>query len=133
MSFKAKLELDGKVISVLSYMLNVSQQSDLTGRPTASPTAGQLSLTLEMSDQTKELSRWALSDKLTKDGKVVFYKDNLSGIMRTIDFKKAFCLKYTENFNDQGINPFVISILISAEELKLGNDDDAHKNNWPMA
>ncbi len=131
MSFKAKLELDGKEITILNYMLHVDQQSDVTGRPTASPTAGQLSLTLEMSIHTKEIVRWALSDTSTKDGKVVFYNNNLSGIMRTIEFSKAYCLKYNENFDDEGINPFTISILISAKEVKVG--DEKHENNWPMA
>ncbi len=130
-SFKAKLEIDGKEITVLNYMLHVDQQSDVTGRPTASPTAGQLTLNLEMSVDTKELSRWALSDTSTKDGKIIFYNNNLSGILRTISFSNAYCLKYTENFADKGVNPFTLKILISAKEIKIGDED--HVNNWPMA
>ncbi|WP_298481233.1 type VI secretion system tube protein TssD [uncultured Maribacter sp.] len=131
MSFKAKLELDGKVITVLNYMIDVDQQADITGRPTATPTAGKISLTLEMSDLTMEIIRWALSETGTKNGKVIFYNDNLSGILRTIYFENAFCIKYNENFDDEGIRPFTISIVISAKDLSIG--DEKHKNNWPMA
>ncbi|WP_298479600.1 type VI secretion system tube protein TssD [uncultured Maribacter sp.] len=131
MSFEAKLKLDNKIITILDYSLIVDQQTDPTGRPSASVVAGQISLSLEMSDFTKELSRWALSDTSTKDGKIVFYNNNLSGIMRTIDFKSAFCVRYTENFHHMSASPYLIDIIISAKDISI--DDEPHKNNWPMA
>ena len=131
MSFKAKLELDGKVITVLNYMIDVDQQAVITGRPTASVVAGEISLSLEMSEYTKELSRWALGDTGTKEGKIIFYHNSLSGILRTITFSKAFCAFYKESYDHDDTQPYVLDVVINAKEIKIG--DDEHINNWPMA
>lgn len=131
MSFKAHLELDGKIITILDYTLVVDQQTDMTGRPSAGVVAGQISLSLEMSDFTKELANWALSDTSTKDGKIIFFKSDLSSIMRTIDFTSAFCIRYVENFHHLSSSPYVIDIIVSAKQIKIG--DKEHQNNWPMA
>lgn len=131
MSFKAKLELDGKIITVLNFSLEVKQQTDITGRPTAGVIAGEVSLTLEMSEHTKEISRWALNDTGTKEGIINFYHNNLSGILRTIKFSNAYCTFYKESYDHDDTQPYTIDLIINAKEIKVGDDD--HKNNWPMA
>ncbi|WP_299434923.1 type VI secretion system tube protein TssD [uncultured Maribacter sp.] len=131
MSFKAKLIIDNKEITILDYSLIVDQDTDVTGKPSANVVAGQISLNLEMSLKTQELSRWALSNTNTKDGKIVFYAVDYSGILRNIIFKKAFCIRYEEQYHHAGENPYTLDILISAKDIHI--DDNVHSNSWPMA
>lgn len=128
MSFLAKLNIDDDEMNVLDCNFSFEQGADYTGRPSQKPKGGQITILLESTGKTDFLE-WAISSSMSKDGKIIFYKrDNLSSL-KTLDFKEAYCLKYTEDFNAVDSLPLKTRIVISAKEISMKGT--TFTNNWP--
>lgn len=131
MSFLSKLIIDDKESTVLDCSLTIEQESDHNGRPVAKPVGGTIAILLEASYATKGFANWAMSPTLTKDGVIIFYKQDALSIEQKIEFKEAYCLKYTPHFTSEGTMPRQLQIIISARVIKI--DDAELENNWPKA
>lgn len=128
MSFIAKLKIDGEEMNVLHCGYRFSQGTDATGKPTAIPRGGGISLTLESTSGT-ELFDWMIHPTQTKSGTITFFRrDNMSKL-KNLEFVDAHCVDYFETFDHVGETPMQIQLSISAREIKL--NDSEFKNNWP--
>ncbi|KIA99752.1 MULTISPECIES: type VI secretion system tube protein TssD [unclassified Flavobacterium] len=127
MSFLAKLELDNEIFNVLEFDINLDQNTDNNGKPSNKTKGGQIRLVIE-STQTDLFSDWMVSHTSNKDGKIIFYRRDAMSTMKNVTFKKAFCISFRKSFRSEGNVPMTTEILISSNEVKIGNT--LFENNW---
>lgn len=128
MSFIAKLKVDGEELNVLHCAFRVSQSTDATGKPTAIPQGGAVTLLVESNGST-DLFDWVVSPTQTKSGSITFFRrDNLT-TLKTFEFTDAHCVDYYETYDHSSDSPMQIQITLSAKEVKL--NESSFKNNWP--
>lgn len=127
MSFLAKLELDNEVFNVLEFDIHFAQNIDNNGKPANKTKGGQIKIVVE-STQTDLFSDWMVSQTSVKDGKVIFYRRDAMSTMKNVVFKKAYCISFRKKFNSEGTVPMTTEILLSSNEVKVGNT--MFENNW---
>lgn len=127
MSFLSQLTIDDDTMNVLRCSFAFQQGSDVTGRPSQRPRGGQIKCSIESTNKTDFLE-WMISNDMTKDGEIVFFKrDNMSSL-KTVQFIGAYCLSYQEDFDAIGTEPLKTHIVISAKEIIV--KDTTFSNNW---
>lgn len=127
MSFLSTFHVDGEEYNVLEFNIDFKQGTDTTGKPIGEPKGGAVKLTIEATKNTSFLS-WMLNSDLTKDGKIIFYRRDALSKMKELDFKKAFCINYHEQFTSTTDIPMKITLELIAKELTFG--DAKFSNNW---
>jgi len=127
MSFLSTFHVDGEEYNVLEFNIDFKQGTDTTGKPIGDPKGGTIKLIIEATQNTKFLS-WMLNSELTKDGKIIFYRRDALSKMKELDFKKAFCINYNEQFTSTTDIPMKITLELIAKELTFG--DAKFSNNW---
>ena len=127
MSFLAKLELDNEVFTILEFDVELDQGTDNNGKPSNKTKGGQIRLVVETTS-TDLFSEWMVSHTSVKDGKVIFYRRDAMSTMKNVTFKKAYCISFKEKFRSEGACPMTTEILITSNEIKIGNT--LFENNW---
>jgi hypothetical protein len=127
MSFLSTFHVDGEEYNVLEFNIDFKQGTDTTGKPIGDPKGGAIKLIIEATQNTKFLS-WMLNSELTKDGKIIFYRRDALSKMKELNFKKAFCINYHEQFTSTTDIPMKITLELIAKELTFG--DAKFSNNW---
>lgn len=126
MSFLSKLFVDGKEITVLDCSFEISKQADEVGKPTSTSYGGQIEVSFEMTEKDDGFFLWADTLDMTKDGSIIFYKDEVLAVKYRLEFTAAHCLNFSTNFSSEG--RFIANIVLSAHKLKFGNE--THTNRW---
>ncbi|TRX36220.1 hypothetical protein FNW52_09345 [Flavobacterium sp. ZT3R18] len=127
MSFLSTLHVDGEEYNVLEFNIDFKQEKDTTGKPIGDAKGGTIRLIIEATQNSTFLS-WMLNSNLTKDGKIIFYRRDALSKMKELDFKKAFCINYHEQFTSTTDIPMKITLELIAKELTFG--DAKFSNNW---
>jgi Hemolysin coregulated protein Hcp (TssD) len=127
MSFLAKLEIDGEEFNVLEFDVTFAQGTDNNGKPANKTKGGQIRLLVE-STRSDVFSDWMISPTSTKDGKVIFYRRDAMSTMKNVTFKKGYCISYHESFRSQGTNPMCTLVMITCNEISVGNTK--FENTW---
>ena len=130
MSFKVRLELDGKTYNVLACRYNFSQNVDPTGLPKGMPRGGEIFIRLESTGEP-DLFKWMNSVSETKDGKIIYYRRDAMSKLQELVFKKAFCVNFVEDFNADSSDPLQIELVISAQQLIIGGV--TFEKQWKMS
>ncbi len=128
MPFIAKIQVDGEEMNILHCAFRLSQATDTTGKPTAIPQGGSVTLVVE-SNGTTGMFDWAVSPVQTKSGLITFYRRDNQSKLKTLQFIDAHCVDYYETFNHNGESPMQVQITLSAREIKV--NESQFKNNWP--
>jgi len=129
MSFKAKLEVDGKEYRVVYCNYSLKQFVDDTGRPSSTVRAGTIDITVESTDDTT-LFEWMCDSYMRKDGKITFNKRDEDAKMKELEFKEAYMVSYKESFDNAGTGAMQEKFSLSAHSIKMGNGE--HENEWVM-
>jgi hypothetical protein len=129
MSFLAKLKIDGESYNVLECNLGLHQSIDNSGKPSAEPQGGILTLVIE-STESPDFFRWMISNTETKDGEVIFFRRDAISKMRDLKFEKAYCIGYNETFLNSNSTPMQIQLVLSAKEISMNGV--SFKRNWPV-
>lgn len=128
MSFKARLEIEGKEYNIITIEYGFTQNTDHSNKPVGVPRGGMIDLTIESHGDTDFLD-WMVSSTQSKKGKIVFYKpDEFMSILFSISFEDAYCVDYTESFDAANQMPMIIQMTISARKLDFGNV--VYENKW---
>jgi hypothetical protein len=127
MSFLSTLHIDGEEYNVLEFNIDFKQEKDTTGKPIGDAKGGAIKVIIEATQNSTFLS-WMLNSNLTKDGKIIFYRRDALSKMKELDFKKAFCINYQEQFTSTTDIPMKITLELIAKELTFG--DAKFSNNW---
>ncbi len=127
MSFKAKLNVGGTEMNVLSCSYDLTQEVDATGRPSSVTRGGRIKLAVESTGGT-ELFEWMCNNFERKDGTITFYKRDTDSKQKELAFTEGYLVKYEEKFNSVDNMPMSEAFVISAREIKMGNGE--HVNEW---
>lgn len=129
MSFKAKLEVDGKEYRVVNCDYSLKQFIDDTGRPSSTVRGGTINVSVESTDDTT-LFEWMCDSYMRKDGKITFNKRDEDAKMKELEFKEAYMVSYKEYFDNVGSGAMLEQFSLSAHSIKMGNGE--HENEWVM-
>lgn len=129
MSFKATLDLDGKIYRVIKCDYSLKQFVDDTGRPSSTVRAGTINMEVESTDDTT-LFEWMCDSYMRKDGKITFNKRDEDAKMKVLEFTEAYMVSYSEAFDNIGSGSMNEKFSLSAHVLKMGNGE--HENEWVM-
>lgn len=128
MSFKSRLEIEGKEYNIVDTVYGFTQNTDQSNKPVGIPRGGRIKLVIESHGETDFLS-WMISSTQTKKGKIVFYKpDEFMSILFSIQFEDAYCVDFSEHFSADDKIPMLITITITARKLDFGNV--TYENKW---
>jgi Hemolysin coregulated protein Hcp (TssD) len=129
MAFLAKLTIDGgEEMNVLRCSYRFTQGTNVTGKPTAIPQGGIVTVVVESTKSTV-LFDWMINATGIKNGLITFYRRDMQSKLKSLAFSDAYCIDYQEDFDHRGEHPMQITFTLSAKTLKL--DDSEFKNNWP--
>ena len=127
MSFKAKLNVGGKDVNVLSCNYSLKQETDATGRPSSITRGGKINLIVESTGDTT-FFEWMTNNFERKDGTITFVKRDSDATMKQLKFTEAYVVDYKENFDATGDNPVTESFTLSARVIAVGSG--THANEW---
>ena len=127
MSFKGKLNVNGKSYRVLSCNYDLKQEVDATGRPSSVTRGGRIKLTIESTGDTS-IFAWMTNNFERKDGTIVFTKRDSDATLKELKFTEAYCAGYEEKFDATGENPITETFTLSAREIACG--DGQFNNEW---
>jgi len=127
MSFKAKLNVGGQDVNVLSCNYALKQETDATGRPSSITRGGKINLIVESTGDTT-FFEWMTNNFERKDGTITFVKRDSDATMKQLKFTEAYVVDYKENFDATGENPVTESFTLSAREISVGSGK--HTNEW---
>lgn len=129
MSFKAQLLVQNETYTVNRFHWDISQNTDVIGRPDARVQGGQLHVELD-SRPDDMLQHWAADDTKKIEGKLVIFESDSPAVRKTITFHDAFCIGLSKNFDGSGSsNGMTMTLLLSADQLVYG--EVTIKNEWP--
>ena len=128
MSFKAKLEVDGKEYRVVYCNYSLKQFVDDTGRPSSTVRAGPIDIIVESTDDTT-LFEWMCDSYMRKDGKITFNKRDEDAKMKELVFENGYVVDYEEALNVANPYPMTIKFAISAQTVKM--DEATFVQDWP--
>ena len=127
MSFKAKLNVGGQDVNVLSCNYALKQETDATGRPSSITRGGKINLVVESTGDTT-FFEWMTNNFERKDGTITFIKRDSDATMKQLKFTEAYVVDYKENFDATGDNPVTESFTLSARVISVGSG--THTNEW---
>jgi hypothetical protein len=128
-------EFTQRVREVASFTMTYNQATDAEGQVTGLPRGGKIQLRLKaLNNGNTDLVLWMTDKKKAVEGKIEF-KDTTSGnLMKTINFKDAYCVSYTEHWEDSIVNILLAhyeDITISCREIKIG-EMELFRNTWEL-
>ena len=100
-----RLEVDGlekREVSMVTYTF--TQATDKEGQMAGIPRGGKITLRLKaLNDDKKqhELLEWMLDPIKKMKGKIIFTKSTDGSDLKSIEFEDAYCVDYTETWEDQ--------------------------------
>ena len=133
MTFKAELKFgdSNHRYTIVECDYEFTQEIDATGKPSARPRGGVISVTVEtMSDP--EMIQWMVATGNVRSGEIIFYKDDSAQKkLKTLAFKEAICISLHEHFTRDTETPMLTRIRFVAKEISLdGVDYSAQWTNF---
>jgi len=139
------LFLDGMKDSlrqVASFRMSFFQTTDVEGQVTDLPRGGKITMKLKaLNNGNVELIHWMVDKKKVFAGYVEFRNTKTDSLMKKYNFKDAYCVSYTESWDDSNKNdseksdPNLMAhweeITISCREIKV-DAMDLFKNTWEL-
>ncbi|WP_019668315.1 type VI secretion system tube protein TssD [Eudoraea adriatica] len=127
MAFKAELKLGSDTFKLLSCSYALHRNVGPSGRPQSDVTGGTFSFMIESTTNTF-FTEWMLDIHKGKDGDLIFYKHDEDAAAKTLKFKNAYVIDYSETFQADGGAAMYASVVITAEELDVAGTP--HSNEW---
>ncbi len=128
MSFKLKVFIDGEESNVLRYNLNLSQSSDITGRPTQKPVLQKLLLVLESNNKI-DLMQWMISPNQTKQIEL-HIQERQGERTRILYFSDVNLVGLETTFSATGNIPMTDNLQITAAGLNTNNSAVEYSASW---
>ena len=127
MSFKSKLKVGGKELTILKAHYDLFQEVDATGRPLSVTRGGKITLTVESTGDSF-FYEWMTNNFDRKDGSIMYVKRDTDAKLKEVIFTEAYMVSYNENFDASGENPLTETFTISARQMKIGEGEIV--NEW---
>ena len=129
MSFAAELLLPNTTYPIRRLQWSVQQEKDQLGRPNAVVQGGKLLVELD-SVRDELLVSWMFHPRKTLDGSIRILRADTRAALKTIEFKRAYCVVLKGSFDANATaKSMTRSLLISAERLLVEGVEVL--NYWP--
>lgn len=128
MAFNGKITLNGKEFDVLKSKVSCERDVDQKGRPSSHVYGVRIDVVVESTDDTSILES-TFSEYKPFEGKLVHKQGNEDAEMKKVEFKDAYVIKYSEEFERKDKNPMSIAFTLTAREVACGGA--VHKEEWP--
>ncbi|GAB3726500.1 type VI secretion system tube protein TssD [Spirosoma lituiforme] len=128
--FTAKLTIGTNEFDILSFGTSFSRDFDQKGRPSSAVLAGEMSFTIEITQNEKLIDTMINAQNKAIDGKAEFWQSGKDAIFRTVDFKNGYITSYKEGFQPAGSSNFSADISITAEKVTVGTAK--YDAGWPI-
>lgn len=96
MAYEGKLSVDGTDYDINWMLLRVIRDEDKRGIPSSRPEWGLLVGLDAMEDST--IKTWMIDPHMQKDGKITLSRIDEDATYKEVEFKKAYCLLYKDEF-----------------------------------
>jgi len=124
---KAELVLDGNTYLLNSVSIEIEQGADQFGRPSTAAKGGKIEIQL-FSVEDDVIFDWMVHTKKILSGSINLYEADFETKLKEIKFEDAYCIEFSEKFEEAGDDNLVTRFIISAEKLSIGNID--LDNQW---
>ncbi|GAB4024290.1 type VI secretion system tube protein TssD [Spirosoma gilvum] len=109
MAYDATLNVDGNAFRINWLLLRVGRKEDQRGRPASRP-GWSVVISLDAMDDTT-VKNWMIDPNMQKDGKIILSRIDEDATFKEIEFKKAHCTGYEDEFfSDRDYMHTVINI-----------------------
>jgi hypothetical protein len=116
--------------------MTFNQATDAEGQVTGLPRGGKIQMRVKaLNDGNTNLLRWMIDKKLALGGRIVFTNTTSGVLMKTIEFRDAYCVNYTEYWEDTVSNTALAhweEITISCREIRNLIDGLKFANTWTL-
>lgn len=104
-----------------------TQKTDIEGQLDGIPRGGRINVIVKaLNNGNTQLLQWMLNPTDARDVKVVFNSTKDGSVMKTIEAKGCYCVRYKENWADGQLHSEEVSIV--CQEMKIGSVE--YKNLW---
>jgi len=128
--FTSTLTIGSNKFDVLSFGTSFSRDFDQKGRPSSAVRAGDMSLTIEITQNESLIDTMINAQNKAIDGKIEFWQSGKDGVFRTVDFQNGYITSYKEGFQPAGSSNFSADISITAEKIDIGKAK--YDAGWPL-
>lgn len=130
-AYKAILTVGGTDYQLLKCTYTLTQPTEeKTNRPTSAVIGGTIECWIKTNDDLT-FFEWMCDPSAKKDGSIGFYKMHENAVLKTLEFKDAYCVQYDETFNfTGGDGPTSQHFKLAAKVMKIGESE--HSNEWKL-
>ena len=128
--FTSTLTINDKKLDVLSFGTSFTRDYDQKGRPSSAVRAGELSVTVEITENEDLIDGMINAQNKSLKGTIEFWQSGDAGVFRKVEFENAYVTSYKEGFQPAGSSPFSADISISAEKITIGTAK--YDAGWPV-
>ena len=129
------LEFKHKRREVATFSMTFTQATDMEGQVTGLPRGGKITMRVKaLNDGNSDLVCWMCDKKQAYSGNILFFDTTSGNIMKTLIFKDAYCVGYTEFWEDTVKSTDLAhweEITISCRAITNGGALD-FKNTWKL-
>lgn len=134
MALHGNLKIEGKDYGIVECAYDFHQSIDETGKPVSRTQGGTITfVTPSPSDNDRFFYRWMFNKTEVHSGMfkfAVFANDNKPSY-KTVEFFNAYCIDLKDYFNDNDSKLMYTTVTISAQSIRIGEDDNAiFSNEW---
>lgn len=105
---------------VMHVYYEFDQATDVEGQMAGIARGGKIIVRVKaLNDGTPDLLAWMIEKNLPKDGVITFKETKTGKTMKTIEFKRGYCVKFEEHWEDK-IGHYE-QIEISCQHIAFGN------------
>lgn len=125
---QAKLKVDGFTErEVIRVDYSFERQTDVEGQTSGIPRGGKITIRAKVLNQkNSDFINWMVSRNLPKHGELIINNSD-DNPRRTIEFEDAFCVRYEDCWEDNGMH--WEEIILSCREIKF-NKEVTYTNKW---
>ncbi len=121
MSFLARLRVCGADIELNFVSLEISQDTDVKGRPNSIARGGTIAVEFDAVYGNDSISDWMADPVQKESGKVVFMQSSQAAVLKVYSFTDALCVSFHERFDGtHTAGKMTTSLTFTAPKVDVG-------------
>jgi hypothetical protein len=124
MAIEANLIINNKSYQILELSYEITQPLDDAGKPAAQPDGGTIDFVMKsLGDEDMSFHEWMIKPLDLHSGKfeLSVIGSEWKNVKRTIEFKDAYCIGLSENFDFDDEKNVLLKVKIAATKITFGD------------
>ncbi|MFN1217396.1 type VI secretion system tube protein TssD [Chryseobacterium kwangjuense] len=114
---------------LLKLNYSVSRSTDVSGRVASDPSNALIKITVEATEKSDILESLLNGKYKPTVGEITFNKSHEEGTLTTLKWQNGYVIQHEVDFDAIDDNSMLISFVVSAEQIDLGNS--SYLAEWP--